>query len=83
MACSLTLNPVSIIDTTVWPGALSLTVAQVIFEVSSVSLSSWPDETPFSLHFVFDPFTVVLLAIGPDVETSAVEQVVLKLAHVR
>jgi hypothetical protein len=64
-------EPRTFIDATITPFEPALTIAHVIAKEAIISLPVFPHDETSSMHLVGLPFTLVGLAIGPDVLSEA------------
>ena len=59
-------NPLSFVESTIWPPHHAMSMLLVVQILASVNSSIWPCETTCSTHPVFGPLTTVFLSICPN-----------------
>jgi hypothetical protein len=63
--------PLAVVDTTILPGELALTLTLVIHEVTFVLLAIFPGQNSVPMHLILLPLTFVSLTIRPHVTALA------------
>jgi len=70
-AVLLSILPLSIIDSAIFPEETSLTFAFVVHKLPQVLFTILPLKQAFSVHLVLEPISFIDFSIGPDVSTVA------------
>jgi hypothetical protein len=63
----LAVTPLTFVDTTILPSERTLSFTFVILEFARIPLSVFPSQIADSVHFIFQPFSIVSLAIRPHI----------------
>lgn len=73
-------EPRTFIDATITPFEPALPITHVVAKEAIIALTVFPHDETSSMHLVGLPFTLIGLAIGPDVLSKALNLILDKIS---
>jgi len=76
------IDPLSLVETSIGPEELAIAVLSVFFVLADIPLAIGEIKHTLSMHFVLLPLPFVFPIVGPDVDASALDAIIIELAGV-